>query len=305
MPEIRENALTLHGHRVRYLTAGSGPPLVLVHGITSSADTWAAAMRGLAREHTVIAPDLLGHGASAKPRGDYSLGAYASGIRDLLAALGHDRVTVVGHSLGGGVAMQFAYQFPERTQRLALVSSGGLGREVNLLLRAAALPGAELVLPLLAPSWLGRAVDGASWAGARLGLTARRDLEEMVRGFVSLSDASARAAFLHTLRAVIDPGGQRVSGHDRLYLAASLPTLLVWGERDPIIPVAHGRAAHAAMPGSRLEVFEGSGHFPHMDATPRFVAVLDDFLASTEPAQLDPETLRERILAGDAARLAA
>jgi pimeloyl-ACP methyl ester carboxylesterase len=305
VPKTGEHELTLHGNRVRYLTAGSGPAVVLIHGITSSADTWRPAMEALAGEHTMIAPDLLGHGASAKPRGDYSLGAYASGIRDLLAALGHDRVTIVGHSLGGGVAMQFAYQFPERTQRLALVSSGGLGREVNLLLRAAALPGAELVLPLLAPSWLGRAVDGASWAGGKLGLSARRDLEEMVRGFVSLSDASARAAFLHTIRAVIDPGGQRVSGHDRLYLAASLPTLLVWGERDPIIPVAHGRAAHAAMPGSRLEVFEGSGHFPHMDATPRFVAALDDFLASTEPAQLDPETLRERILSGDAARLAA
>jgi pimeloyl-ACP methyl ester carboxylesterase len=301
VPETGEHELTLHGHRVRYLTAGSGPPVVLVHGITSSAETWRPAMRALARAHTVIAPDLLGHGASAKPRGDYSLGAYATGVRDLLAALGHDRVTVVGHSLGGGVAMQFAYQFPERTQRLVLVSSGGLGREVNVLLRAAALPGAELVLPLLAPSWLGRAVDGAAWAGARVGLRARRDLEEMVRGFVSLSDAEARAAFLHTLRAVIDPGGQRVSGRDRLYLTANLPTLLVWGERDPIIPVAHGRAAHAAMPGSRLEVFDASGHFPHMDDTVRFVTVLEEFLAGTEPAQLDPETLRERIRQGELA----
>jgi pimeloyl-ACP methyl ester carboxylesterase len=300
MPETGEHELTLHGHRVRYLSAGSGPAVVLIHGITSSAETWRPAMAALARAHTVIAPDLLGHGASAKPRGDYSLGAYASGVRDLLAALGHDRVTVVGHSLGGGVAMQFAYQFPERTRRLVLVSSGGLGREVNVLLRAAALPGAELVLPLLAPGWLGRAVDGASWAGARLGLRARRDLEEMVRGFVSLSEASARAAFLHTLRAVIDPGGQRVSGRDRLYLTANLPTLLVWGERDPIIPVAHAHAAHAAMPGSRLEVFGASGHFPHMDDAARFVAVLDEFLATTEPARLDPETLRERIREGDA-----
>jgi pimeloyl-ACP methyl ester carboxylesterase len=225
-------------------------------------------------------------------------------VRDLLAALGHDRVSVAGHSLGGGIAMQFAYQFPERTERLVLVSSGGLGREVNLLLRAAALPGAELVLPLLAPRWLGGVVRGAGWAGARLGLRARRDVEEIVRGFVSLSDASARAAFIHTVRAVIDPFGQRVSGRDRLYLAAHLPTLLVWGERDPVIPVAHGRAAHSAMPGSRLEVFDASGHFPHMDDTTRFVAVLDDFLAGTSPARLDPETLRERILEGDA-RLAA
>ena len=130
-------------------------------------------MAGLCREHTVIALDLLGHGASAKPRGDYSLGAYASGVRDLLASLGHDRVTVVGHSLGGGVALQFAYQFPERTERLVLVSSGGLGREVSILLRAAALPGAELVLPFLVPGWLGRAVDGLGWVGARLGLRPR------------------------------------------------------------------------------------------------------------------------------------
>ncbi|HTE59182.1 MAG TPA: alpha/beta fold hydrolase [Solirubrobacteraceae bacterium] len=298
MLETGEHELTLHGNRVRYLSAGSGPPVLLIHGITSSADTWAAAISGLARRHTVIAPDLLGHGGSAKPRGDYSLGAYASGVRDLLAALGHDQVSVVGHSLGGGVAMQFAYQFPERTERLALISSGGLGREVNLLLRAAALPGAELVLPLLVPGWLGRAVGGAGWAGARLGLRARPDLGEVVRGFLSLNDAEARAAFLHTLRAVIDSGGQRVSGHDRLYLAANLPTLLVWGERDPIIPVAHAHAAHAAMPGSRLELFEDSGHFPHMDDTVRFVAVMRDFLETTEPAKLDPETLRSRILEG-------
>src|SRR5687768_15651542 len=145
-------------------------------------------MRGLSRAHTVIAPDLLGHGASAKPRGDYSLGAYASGIRDMLAALGHDRVTVVGHSLGGGVAMQFAYQFPERAGRLVLVSSGGLGREVNLLLRAAALPGAELVLPLLVPNWLDSAIARIGWAGSRLGLRPRRDLAEMLRGFLSLND---------------------------------------------------------------------------------------------------------------------
>jgi pimeloyl-ACP methyl ester carboxylesterase len=298
MPEPAEHELTMHGNRVRYLIAGSGPPVVLVHGITSSADTWADAMHGLARDHTVIAPDLLGHGASAKPRGDYSLGAYASGVRDLLAALGHDSVTIAGHSLGGGVAMQFAYQFPERTQRLVLVSSGGLGREVNLLLRAAALPGAELVLPLLTPSWLGRAVDGAGWAGSRLGLRARPDVAEVVRGFLSLNDAEARAAFLHTLRAVIDTGGQRVSGHDRLYLASNLPTLVVWGERDPIIPVAHAHAAQEAMPGSRLEIFAASGHFPHMDESVRFVDVLRDFLATTEPAKLDPDSLRTRILEG-------
>ncbi len=298
VPEIGEFELTLHGHRVRYLQAGSGPVLALVHGITSSADTWLPAMAGLCRDHTVIAPDLLGHGASAKPRGDYSLGAYASGVRDLLAALGHDRVTVAGHSLGGGIALQFADQFPERTERLVLVSSGGLGREVSFVLRAAALPGAELVLPFLVPSWLERAVDGLGWLGARVGLRPSQDLGELVRGYLSLGDAESRAAFLHTLRAVIDPGGQRVSGHDRLYLAENLPTLLVWGERDPIIPAAHGIAAHESMPGSQLEIFAGGGHFPHLDDPVRFVEMLRDFVAGSAPADLDPESLRERIRAG-------
>ena len=123
--------IVLHGHRVFYRSAGSGPVVVLVHGITSTSATWANVLPYLAERFTVIAPDLLGHGESAKPRGDYSLGAYASGIRDLLLALGHERATFVGHSLGGGVAMQLAYQFPEHCERLVLVSSGGLGREIS------------------------------------------------------------------------------------------------------------------------------------------------------------------------------
>ena len=150
--------LALHGHSVTYRTAGSGPVLLLLHGITNSSQTWETAAAALEDRFTIVAPDLLGHGHSATPRGDYSLGAHASGVRDLLSALGHDRVTVVGHSLGGGIAMQFAYQFPERCERLVLVSSGGLGREVHLLLRAAALPGADWVLPVLTsrglpPDW--------------------------------------------------------------------------------------------------------------------------------------------------------
>ena len=298
VPEIGEYELELHGHRVRYLQAGEGPVVALIHGITSTADTWLPAMAGLCRDHTVIAPDLLGHGASAKPRGDYSLGAYASGVRDLFAALGHDRVTVVGHSLGGGIALQFAYQFPERTERLVLVSSGGLGREVSIVLRAAALPGAELVLPFLVPGWLERAMDGLGWVGKRLGLRPSHDAGELVRGFLSLGEAEARAAFVHTLRAVIEPGGQRVSGHDRLYLAEDLPTLIVWGAHDPIIPTAHASVAHAAMPGSRLEIFERAGHFPHMDDPVRFIELMREFIAGSEPSDLDAETLRERIRAG-------
>jgi pimeloyl-ACP methyl ester carboxylesterase len=308
---VAEREIVLHGHRVRFLEAGAPadrrrprPVLLLVHGITSRADGWRPIMELLARDHHVLAPDLLGHGGSAKPRGDYSLGAYASGLRDLVAALGHDRVSVAGHSLGGGVAMQFAYQFPERTERLALISSGGLGREVSVLLRAAALPGAELVLPLLTPGWLQGVTGWLGRAGTRVGIHAGPDLAEAVRGYLSLGDPAARSAFLHTLRAVVDPAGQRVSGHDRLYLAADLPTLVVWGERDPIIPVAHGREAHAAMPGSRLEVFAGAGHFPYLDDPVRFASVLHAWLTGTTAAELEPETLRERLLAGAPARAA-
>ncbi len=284
MSAVATEEIALHGHRVRFHRAGEGPLLVLLHGIASTAETWAPVVEALAARHTVLAPDLLGHGESAKPRGDYSLGAHASGVRDLVAALGYDRATVVGHSLGGGIAMQFAYQFPERVERLVLIGSGGLGREVHPMLRAATLPGSELVLALVGGAWL-RATGGAvGGVLARFGLRTGEDLAGVASGLGSFADADARAAFVHTARAAIDAGGQRVSATDRLYLAADLPTLIVWGERDPIIPVAHGRAAHAAIPGSRLEVFEGAGHFPHREAPARFVAVIEDFVRSTEPA---------------------
>ncbi|TMB21580.1 MAG: alpha/beta fold hydrolase, partial [Deltaproteobacteria bacterium] len=199
--------LCLHGHRIAYRTAGSGPVLLLIHGIAGSSATWDDVLPWLAERYCVVAPDLLGHGGSAKPRGDYSLGAYASGLRDLLGALGHERASVVGHSLGGGVAMQFAYQFPERCERLVLVSSGGLGREVHPILRAAALPGAEWVLPLLCAAGVRKAVDGMARFLGRAGVRAAPDLEEMWRGFCSLADADARQAFVHTVRTIIDVGG--------------------------------------------------------------------------------------------------
>jgi pimeloyl-ACP methyl ester carboxylesterase len=292
-----QDEVTLHGHRVCLRSGGEGPAIVFVHGITGSSEQWAPVMEPMAERFTVVAPDLLGHGESAKPRGDYSLGAYASGIRDLLVGLEIPAATIVGHSLGGGIAMQFAYQYPERCERLVLVSSGGLGSEVHPLLRAASLPGSELVLPLLTAA---RLLDGGAAVGrafGRLGLQFGPDLAELARGYASLSDPEARAAFIHTLRAVIDPWGQRVSATDRLYLAAAMPSLIVWGERDPIIPVEHGRAAHDAMPGSRLEVFDGTGHFPQLERSTQFARLLRDFIETTEPAELTADDMRELALA--------
>ena len=298
MPETQH--VEIHGHRVSYLAEGEGPLVVLIHGVTGTCAQWAPVAPLLSNRFSVIAPDLLGHGESAKPRGDYSLGAYASGIRDLVVALGHDKATVVGHSLGGGIAMQYAYQYPERCERLVLVSSGGLGEEVHPMLRAATLPGSELVLPLIA----GRRVRAAGGFVAgllgRIGLRPSSDLSEMARGYGSLADADTRRAFVHTLRSVIDPMGQRVNATDRLYLAEDMPALIVWGRRDPVIPVSHAGVAERGMPGSRLEIFEGSGHFPQLDDPVRFARLLTDFIDTTEPADLDVASLRDRVLAGSA-----
>lgn len=298
--EFELRILTLHGHRVAYRQAGSGAVVVLVHGITSNSETWLRVMPYLARDFTVIAPDLLGHGESAKPRGDYSLGSYASGLRDLLVALGHDRATFVGHSLGGGIAMQLAYQFPERCERLVLVDSGGFGREVSPLLRAAALPGSEYVLPLIAATRLNQAGRRAAELLSRAGLRLATDITEMARGHATLSDPGARAAFVHTIRAVIEPGGQRIGAADRLYLARHMALMLVWGERDTIIPVSHGHDAHERLPGSRLEVFQRSGHFPQLDEPERFIDVIADFIETTQPAAIDAAGWRELLSAGRA-----
>src|SRR5215210_6536826 len=181
----RSNEILLHGHRVSYREGGSGPVLVLVHGITSSSRSWEPVLPLLERDFTVIAPDLLGHGDSAKPRGDYSLGANASLLRDAMLALGHERATIAGHSLGGGIAMQMSYQFPERVERLVLVSSGGLGRAVTPVLRAVAMPGAELVLPLLVSEPLVNA--GARVGGwiEQIGLRVGSDIGALAKGLAS------------------------------------------------------------------------------------------------------------------------
>jgi pimeloyl-ACP methyl ester carboxylesterase len=272
---------------VTYRSAGRGPLVVLIHGITGSSQQWDDVIGPLAQRFSVLAPDLLGHGRSAKPRGDYSLGAYAVSVRDLLIALGHRRATVVGHSLGGGIAMQFAYEYPVFCERLVLVSSGGLGRRVHPLLQAATLPGAEIVLPLITSPPLIAAASAVAQRLSRLGLHLGPDLAEMGRGYASLADTGARQAFIHSLRAVIEPGGQRVSARDRLYLAEMVPSLIVWGGADPLIPVEHAAIAQREMPGSQLEIFEDAGHFPFLEEPERFSDVLGRFMDGTEPAHID------------------
>jgi pimeloyl-ACP methyl ester carboxylesterase len=279
--------IELHGHRVIYRTAGSGPPVVLIHGMVNSSRHWESVARRLAGDYTVIAPDLIGHGDSAAVRGDHSLGAHAASIRDLLATIGVDRASVVGHSLGGGVAMQFFYQFPQRVERLVLVSSGGLGHEVSPLLRGAALPGAAALLWLAAHP---RVLWALSEGGERLrdrGFERGVYLQAIARALGPLQQPGARKAFLQTLRSVIDARGQRVSARDRLYLLGAFPTLIVWGERDNTIPPEHGRQAHEAIPGSRFETLPRAAHFPHLEDPEGLATVLADFLAATEPGRIE------------------
>ena len=272
--------------------AGAGPALLLVHGIAGSSKTWANVMPLLARDYTVIAPDLFGHGKSDKPPGDYSLGAHASALRDLVTVLGIERVTVVGQSFGGGVAMQFAYQYPEHCDRLVLVGSGGLGREVSLILRLLTLPGVEYAFPVLFPTLARDWGNGVLRLLHRAGFRNARAVE-MWRAYASLAESENRRAFSRTLRGVVDPGGQSVTAMDRLYLTARMPTLIVWGDRDNIIPVSHALAAHEAMPGSRLEIIEGAGHFPHAEEPVRFVEIVSEFMRTTEPSIITAEQRRE------------
>ena len=294
---FRPRTVRIHGHDVSYRMAGEGPTVVLIHGIAGSSTTWRAVMPALSEHYTVVAPDLLGHGRSAKPRGDYSLGAYASGIRDLLVALDLERVTLGGHSAGGGVAMQFAYQFPERAERLVLVASGGLGKEVSPLLRAVTLPGAEYVLPIVAHRRIRELFEWSAGLWGRVGWQPGENLSDVWGSYTTLTDRHGRMAFVHTIRSVLDLGGQRVSAYDRLYLAAAVPTLIVWGDRDRMIPVSHAYRAQEAIPGARLEILEGAGHFlPWRDAA-RFLGVLDDFLKTTTPAHVPDARWRE-LLAG-------
>jgi pimeloyl-ACP methyl ester carboxylesterase len=297
-PVVRIDSRVIHGYRRVFRIAGSGPPLLLIHGIGDSSATWRTIIPALARNHLVIAPDLLGHGRSAKPRADYSVAAYANGMRDLLGVLGIDRVTLVGHSLGGGVAMQFAYQFPERTERMVLVSSGGAGRHISPLLRAATLPGAPAVLSALRLPGARLAVNVAVALLGRLDTGLGQDAPDLKRMVDALPDATARAAFIRTLRAAVDWRGQVVTMLDRCYLVRALPTLLVWGSRDSVLPVGHGYQAHAAMPGSRLEIFDGAGHFPFRTDPLRFGTVLEDFLDTTTPSEWGVDDWRALLRAG-------
>lgn len=290
--------VTVHGHRRAYVRTGSGPALLLLHGLACDHTTWDPVIDRLSRTHTVIAPDLLGHGRSAKPRADYSVGGYANGMRDLLTILGIDQTTVVGHSFGGGVAMQFAYQFPERTSRVLLESSGGLGPEVTPLLKAVTLPGFQQAMGLTTLPGVRQATTTTMRLLARTGLPLTRDLGEVASIVESFSDARSRAAIQHVVRSVVDWRGQIVTMSDRAYLTEAMPMCLVWGDHDAVIPARHLDNAVALAPQIRAEIIADSGHFPHKDHPDVFADILEDFVRTTVPATYSRARFRSMLQVG-------
>jgi pimeloyl-ACP methyl ester carboxylesterase len=286
-------SVELHKDVLRYVDIGDGPPVILVHGLLGSHKSWGPQIERLSDRYRVIAPDLFGHGDSDKPSGDYSLSSHAATIRDLMEYLNIDSAPLVGHSLGGGIVMQMTYLFPERVDSLVLVSSGGLGPEVSLLLKAATLPGSELVLPMLASDWFRRNTEGVL---ARLGkwgvpVEPGPSMAETWRSFRSVADRSTREAFLASTRAVVGPRGQTVSAKQHFEKFESIPSLLIWGGKDRMIPAKHADNIRREVPNSRVEIFPDAGHFPQLDEPDFFFRLLDEFLDSNRTEKSAPAAI--------------
>ena len=285
VPGLQAIEVELHGSRVVYRTAGSGPPIILIHGLLDSGSTWRKVAPVLALRHRVIVPDLLGHGDTDGPaRADYSIGSHAMLVRDLMNELGIERATVVGHSLGAGVALALAYMAPERVERLAIISAGGIGRDLAPILRMATVPGMGVVLRAVGSrpvTAVLRAIAAALGAvGAR---RPSRSLIDVGRMLERLGDAGARGAFLESARAVIDVRGQKASA-TRLMPSFTMPLLVMWGTRDRVIPVRHADLVTDVRPDAEVVLLEGVGHMPQL-AQPAFVAErLSEWVDTTKPS---------------------
>lgn len=263
----------LHGAQMAYRRwSGEGDPVVLVHGVGDSMRTWGELPVALASAgRAVIAVDLLGHGQSDRGNGDLSLGGQANALRDLFDHLQVTRAHMVGHSLGGGVCLQFAYQYSERVSSMTLIDSGGLGREVNTSLRAATLPGSRFVIHAITSPGVTDKLRALARGLDRAGLPQTGLTEHIVDTLSNLHEPERMAGFVDTLRTVIGLDGQRISALGHQVLIDPRRTLIVWGVRDVILPVTHGEHLHELLPGSSLLLVPAAGHSPHLD-NPEMVA---------------------------------
>ncbi|MBB5867356.1 pimeloyl-ACP methyl ester carboxylesterase [Allocatelliglobosispora scoriae] len=276
--------------------AGRGEPVLLVHGLGGSRRTWRHLLPSLAATHTVIAVDLAGHGDSDEPGGDYSVGAHAAALRDLVVRLGYRRVTVVGHSLGGGIAMQFAYQFPDRVDRLVLIGSGGLGRDLTMVLRAATLPGSEIVVAGF--SHLPGAVTRhlVPLMSRIPGCVSRHDAAAVSDAIADLRHAGRRHTFIKTAQTVIDWSGQTIDATRHLTQLGDLPTLVIWGSDDRTIPPAHQSGIVKHLAHAHLAEIADAGHYPHETHTAAVLPLLQHFLATAPAARHTESRWRRRLI---------
>lgn len=299
MPEAHDvKFVVIHGYRRAYRISGEGPPLLLLHGLACDSTTWLPVIDQLSEHFTVIAPDLLGHGESDAPRADYTLGAYANAMRDLLTVLGFDKVTVVGHSFGGGVAMQFAYQFPERSERVVLVASGGLGADVTPLIRMLTIPGSSAAMKLATFGLWRPAVAKTLRSLSHLPFMVTNDFDEIANVYERLADPRKLRAVQRLTSSVMDWRGQIVTMSDRAYLARLMPVMVIWGHDDLVIPVSHASST-PSLGTSEVHIFPRSGHFPHVDDPDRFVRHVLDFCNNQPPAQYHRGRWRSLLRRGD------
>ncbi len=275
-PVLKEGVASVLGYRMAYVTGGSGEPVVFLHALGHASSAWDGVLPHLARRFRVFALDMLGCGRSDKPRIDYHLWALATYTRHFLDAVGVERAHLVGHSLGGGIAMQMMLQYPERVRKLALLSTGGLGREVRLLLRVATLPGVSLALASLTqPFWL-RLLERLRFASLTQ-LLAR----ENMRVWTRLAQADNRWVFMRMLRSVCNITWQTVSALDRLPLLEQ-PVLLIWGERDRTVPVSHAQRAATLLPNCQLEILPNCAHYPAIEQPHIVAPLLEQFLLAED-----------------------
>lgn len=276
MPQI----LDVFGRQVAVQVDGSGDPIVFLHGLGSTSESWQSTIDCLGGSMLTIAIDLAGHGRSARDRGDYSITANAVLVRGVLDRLGIDQALIVGHSYGGGVALAEAVIFPEKVAGLALVASGGLGPEAAFVLRVMSLPFVGEIASLAIHPWLVSRLDATLDRLSSFGFREPSELRQTRQTLRSLSDLAARGTFLDTLRGVVNVRGQQVNGAERLDRVGDIPVLVVWGDRDPMLPSSHADVVGRAIPHARIEIFAGAGHFPHAQDPDRLAGLLVDVATS-------------------------
>lgn len=264
--------------RTRFWAIGDkGSYVLLLHGIAASIEFWNLNIQALAKAHRVVALDMVGFGHTDKPSAPYSLSYFARFVKDFMDIRGIGRAHVVGFSLGGGVALRLAIDYPEVVEKLVLVDSVGLGKEAALLLRSMAIPGIGSLLSR--PNKMGSAMlYRTCFQNKKFPLDPLIDL-----GYRLSALPGAQQAFLSTMKAVATIRGVRKEVYGPI--VEHLPniharTLIVWGQQDRILPVAHAHLAAKRLPHSETCIFDPCGHLPHIEKSEKFNEVVGEFLGA-------------------------